>query len=301
MRIYRTVPTRSFTIFQNALLQDHTISWCASGVLQYLVSLPEAASASVRSLAGKRKEGRARIASALRELEEARYLKRVTSNDAATGQIRTVYEVFDHRYDEVVGTGEPEGGRKPAPGDPASGAPGRKPSVSSTPVKEPPTARVECKVPPPRKAPPATAVKADAELPEERADERHGRAARFLHTLGKDAPALSLGISESLKLAPLVVACWDKGVGEAALRKSLTAALPDEVLSAPKLLANRLTRKAAGKDAAVPVRRSEPRLPAACEVCGAKLPRPGRCKGCAGEAMRWGDVLQLGTLGGLPA
>ncbi|MFD3517344.1 hypothetical protein [Streptomyces sp. NPDC058657] len=317
MQIHRTAPTRAFSIIQNALAQDHRISWCAAGVLLYLLSLPESAKASVRALAGKRTEGRARIAQALRDLEAARYLRRLVVKVPETGEFRTVYEVFDQPYDSPVAEGEPESGQNRASGDGAARASGPKPSVSSTSLQEPPTLRDAKrpapvgavapggKVPPPRKAPPSRRA---AEVPVEQSvaapgqdDARHGRAARFLHTLGHVAPGLSLGIAEALKLAPLVVDCWDKGVSESALRRSLTSGLPEDVYSAPGLLASRLSRKSAGKTAAVPVRRSEPRLSAACEGCSARLPRPGRCKACAGEAVRWGDVLQLGGPAGLTA
>ncbi|MER7109412.1 hypothetical protein [Streptomyces sp. NPDC000229] len=81
MRVYRTAPTRAFTIFSNALLRDATISWCAVGLLTYLVSLPNGAKASIRKLSEQRKEGRDRIGSALQELEDARYLRRLTRRD----------------------------------------------------------------------------------------------------------------------------------------------------------------------------------------------------------------------------
>ncbi|GAA1153768.1 hypothetical protein GCM10009654_06640 [Streptomyces hebeiensis] len=114
MRIHRTAPTRSFSTFANALLRDHTISWCAADVLMYLLSLPNGARSSIRSLAELRKEGRARIAESLRELEESRYLRRVVAKDRETGRFSTVYEVFDAPYSnggdgEGVGDGDRNG------------------------------------------------------------------------------------------------------------------------------------------------------------------------------------------------
>ncbi|MFJ4880259.1 hypothetical protein ACIP93_34310 [Streptomyces sp. NPDC088745] len=267
MQIHRTSPTRAFTVFRNELLRDCSISWCAAGVLMYLISLPEEARASVRSLAEKRKEGRARIASALRELEKARYLRREVRKDPGSGQLRTVYVVFDNPYDrddaepvEADPGNEPESGRNPAPGDPEAPATGPKPLVSSTSSKEPPS------------------------LAEGGADPavRTGRAARFLHGLGRTAPALSLGAAEALKLAPLVEVWWERGASDAVLTKALTAGLPTEVHSAPKLLADRLRRKCPPVPPAPP----EPLLRHACEGCGARLPHAGRCAACVRAAAR---------------
>lgn len=111
MRIHRTTPTRAFSVLANALLRDRSISWCAVGVLTYLLSLPNGARATIRTLAEQRKEGRARIAAALRELEESRYLRRVVRKDRESGQLFTVYEVFDTPYDEEPPAGEPEKSR----------------------------------------------------------------------------------------------------------------------------------------------------------------------------------------------
>ncbi|MGW2562070.1 hypothetical protein ACWCXB_23010 [Streptomyces sp. NPDC001514] len=128
MRIHRTTHTRSFTTFANALLRDDSISWCASGVLMYLLSLPDGAKASIRSLASKRAEGRDRISAALRELEESRYLRRVLRKNPETGTLATVYEVYDAPYDvfeEREGAGAEEVDRNAArrPADPQTARP----------------------------------------------------------------------------------------------------------------------------------------------------------------------------------
>jgi hypothetical protein len=91
MRIHRTTPTRAFSVFSNALLRDRSLSWCAVGVLTYLLSLPNGARATIRTFAEQRKEGRARISAALHELEESRYLRRVVRKDEESGQFSTVY------------------------------------------------------------------------------------------------------------------------------------------------------------------------------------------------------------------
>ncbi|MCX5207276.1 helix-turn-helix domain-containing protein [Streptomyces sp. NBC_00237] len=278
MQIHRTSPTRAFTIFSNQLLRDCSISWCAAGVLMYLVSLPEEARASVRTLAAKRTEGRARIASALRELEKARYLRREVRKDPESGRFRTVYVVFDHPYEErdekpvePAPENEPESGWKLASGERAARGTGPKPLVSSTSPKEPPSL-------------PEAEAEAGAgtgEGPDGPAVTT-GRAARFLHGLGRTVPTLSLGAAEALKLAPLVEVWWERGASDAVLAKALTAGLPQEVHSAPKLLADRLRRKCPPVPPAPP----EPLLRHACEGCGARLPAAGRCAACVRAAAR---------------
>ncbi|WP_329118282.1 hypothetical protein [Streptomyces sp. NBC_01465] len=118
MRIHRTAPTRAFSTFANALLRDRRISWCASGLLMYLLSLPEGAHASIRSLAQMRKEGRGRIANSLRELEKAGYLRRVPAKDAETGRLTTEYELCAAPRSETPPS-EPEFVTEPPPTSPA--------------------------------------------------------------------------------------------------------------------------------------------------------------------------------------
>ncbi|MER6011377.1 hypothetical protein [Streptomyces bluensis] len=77
-------------------------------VLMYLLTLPNEARVTLRRLAAQRLEGRARIAAALRELEERRYLRRVVCEGAKTGQRATVYEVFDAPFGTAPPMGETE-------------------------------------------------------------------------------------------------------------------------------------------------------------------------------------------------
>lgn len=134
MRIYRSAPKRSFTTLPNATTRDKRLSWTAAGILSYLLGLPDGSRTSVRQLAGLRDEGRDRVAAALRQLEEFRYLRRVKSRGPA-GRLSTHYEVFDAPYADEPGTSTGAGlaslgevgaavTGKPASGEPAGGAPG---------------------------------------------------------------------------------------------------------------------------------------------------------------------------------
>lgn len=134
MRIYRSAPKRSFTSLPNATTRDKHLSWAAMGILSYLLGLPDGSRTSVRQLAGLRAEGRDRVAAALRQLEEFRYLRRVR-RQGPTGRFTTDYEVFDVPYaDEPDAPAEPGVASlgkvcaavsgNPASGGPTVGAPG---------------------------------------------------------------------------------------------------------------------------------------------------------------------------------
>ncbi|MEV0172708.1 hypothetical protein AB0I00_16520 [Streptomyces sp. NPDC050803] len=223
----------------------------------------------IRTLAEQRKEGRSRIASALHELEDSRYLRRVVHKSRDTGQLSTVYEVFDTPYEDEPPKGdfpEPENLASGESADEPSGAP---PSGEKTGEKEPPS--------PPPPAPSAAPAPS----------ERTALAAGLLGSLGRVDPRLTLGAAEALRLAPLVEAWWDAGASSAQVRAALTDGLPRRVYSASALVENRLRRKRPVV-AAVPV-----------TTVGVELRRPGTtaCR----EAAQRGGALARALLRGLPA
>ncbi len=179
----------------------------------YLLSLPNDARATVRSLAEQRKEGRMRVAAALRELEESRYLRRAVHKDPESGRLFTVYEVFDTPYDETPPEGDGEKVQNLAPGESASGAAGALPSGEKTREEKPPS------------------------------PEPPGAAAQLLASLGRREPRLAIGAAEAARLAPLVEEWWAVGASDAAVRAALTQGLPPRVYSAAALLKDRLRRK----------------------------------------------------------
>ncbi|WP_329219582.1 hypothetical protein OG352_23635 [Streptomyces sp. NBC_01485] len=235
MRIHRTTPTRAFSVFSNALLRDRSLSWCAVGVLTYLISLPDGARATIRTLAEQRKEGRARIASALHELEESRYLRRVVRQDAQTRHFSTVYEVFDTPYEDEPPAGEPEKVQDRAFGESGDPAGGATPSGENTGTQDPPS--------PPLVEPDEPAEPEEESEQEPEPSERTAFAAKFLGSLGRTHPGLTLGAAEALRLAPLVEAWWDAGANTSQVRAALTDGLPSPVHSPQALIENRLRRK----------------------------------------------------------
>ncbi|MFF4347447.1 hypothetical protein [Streptomyces sp. NPDC001530] len=274
MRIHRTTPTRAFSVFANALLRDRSISWFAVGVLTYLLSLPNGSRATIRTLAEQRSEGRARISAALRELEESRYLRRVLRKNPESGQLSTVYEVFDTPYDDEPAPGEPEKIQNRASGESDSAVSGPLPSGEKTGEQEPPS-------PPPEVLSPSIG-------------ERTALAAKLLGSLGRAEPRLALGAAEALRLAPLVEEWWDLGATSAQVRSALTQGLPSRVHSPRALVENRLRRKrpAAPEPAAAAVTTVEIRSTAEIRKPGA----PGYR-----DAARRGGALARALLSGRAA
>ncbi|MFD4525167.1 hypothetical protein ACFWP7_14850 [Streptomyces sp. NPDC058470] len=285
MRIHRTTPTRAFSVFANALLRDRSISWCAVGVLTYLLSLPNGARATIRTLAEQRKEGRARIAAALHELEESRYLRRVLHKNPESGQLFTVYEVFDTPYDDEPPSGEPEKIQNLASGESESAASGPLPSGEKTREQEPPS--------PPTAESAAESTPESAPLPPP--SERTALAAKLLGSLGRAEPRLALGAAEALRLAPLVEEWWERGASSAAVRAALTQGLPSPVYSPRALVEDRLRRKrpaGAPESAGPPVTTVEIRSTAEIRKPGAPAYR---------DAARRGGALARALLSGRAA
>ncbi|NEA64401.1 hypothetical protein [Streptomyces sp. SID12488] len=303
MRIHRTTPTRAFSVFSNALLRDRSLSWCAVGVLTYLLSLPNGARATIRTLAEQRKEGRARIAAALHELEESRYLRRVVRKDEESGQFSTVYEVFDTPYDDEPPAGEPEEVQNLASGESGSGASGALPSVEKTREQEPPS--------PPSADAPAAEVEAGADAesasgePEAPPSERTALAARLLDSLRRTDSRLALGAAEVLRLAPLVEEWWAAGASSTEVRAALTQGLPSPLYSPRAIVEDRLRRKRPAAPAApvAAVAESAGQVsakPTAVPVTTVEIRKPGAAGGYR-EAARRGGALARALMQGRPA
>ncbi|OKI19258.1 helix-turn-helix domain-containing protein [Streptomyces sp. CB03911] len=140
MRIHRIKHKGNFTVLGNVILRRHSLSFCARGLLAYLLSLPDASREDVRTLAAKSVEGRVTIAKALNELVDAGLYVRTTHRDPVTGQVRTTVDVYDVPPTEKKCTSRPlpaslAAGR-PGPGKPAVGKAGMPPLEVKTISKE---------------------------------------------------------------------------------------------------------------------------------------------------------------------
>ena len=74
--ICRVEKTKGYTVMSNYHLRDENLSLKAKGLLSLVLSLPEKWDYSIKGLESICKEGKASVASALKELEEFKYLER---------------------------------------------------------------------------------------------------------------------------------------------------------------------------------------------------------------------------------
>jgi hypothetical protein len=88
--IIRVEHKQRFTVIADGALRDKRLSFRATGVLAYLLSLPDGTDVSGRRLCQAKKEGRDATLVALKELEEAGYLTRQRYQNPADGRWTTL-------------------------------------------------------------------------------------------------------------------------------------------------------------------------------------------------------------------
>ncbi|WP_327748517.1 helix-turn-helix domain-containing protein [Streptomyces europaeiscabiei] len=230
-----------FTIIGNHLAQHRELSLTAIGLGTHILSLPEGASADIRSLAERFTEGRDRIAFALRELEAHGYVERVRERvdggrfvtrtyvynapaltrargavgggtvavaafaAAPVGPVAVGLMVEEEAVEDVVADGEPVGG------DPGA---------------------VNLVVPP-------AAEDVDPESSER--GEHHDKAVALLVGLRRTDDRFTLSRKDVRRLAPAVVAWFDNGASKAAVHSAMTASLPVPLKNPARFLAYRLS------------------------------------------------------------
>lgn len=99
MAVIRVNNTKGFTVMSNYHFQDKEISLKAKGLLGLMLSLPSNWDYSVNGLVTIVKENKAAVQSALKELEEHKYLKRTRVQDE-TGRFDYVYDIYEKPYDK---------------------------------------------------------------------------------------------------------------------------------------------------------------------------------------------------------
>lgn len=99
----RVNSTKGFTVMSNYHFQDKGISLKAKGLLGLMLSLPSNWDYSVNGLVAIVKENKAAVQSALKELEEHKYLKRTRVQDE-TGRFDYVYDIYEKPYDKLPWT-----------------------------------------------------------------------------------------------------------------------------------------------------------------------------------------------------
>ncbi|MFK0258053.1 helix-turn-helix domain-containing protein [Streptomyces sp. NPDC090445] len=277
--------TAHFTVVGNRLAQHHELSYTARGIALYIQSLPPGSPVGVKELAKRSPEGEARIATALRELEQHGYLERQVER-LPGGQLVT--HTYSYNTPEAaayrqqpqspppplppaapplpspvreavrVPEPEPEPEWEPGPG-PESG---RQPEPGPEPGRE-----GECgRRPSPVRAPVDPA------------------AFELLAGLCRHDPRLLLSERDVHRLAAGVSVWLERGAAPEAVALMLSRDLPDGLRNPAGVLAYRLA-------ALVP-----PHLPAApgprpvlrpdpfqtCDGCerAFRAPAPGRCRDC---------------------
>lgn len=100
MTVIRVNNTKGFTVMSNYHFQDKEISLKAKGLLGLMLSLPSNWDYSVNGLVAIVKENKAAVQTALKELEEHKYLKRTRVQDE-TGRFDYIYDIYEKPYDKL--------------------------------------------------------------------------------------------------------------------------------------------------------------------------------------------------------
>jgi predicted transcriptional regulator len=100
MAVIRVNNTKGFTVMSNYHFQDKEISLKAKGLLGLMLFLPSNWDYSVNGLVAIVKENKAAVQTALKELEEHKYLKRTRVQDE-TGRFDYIYDIYEKPYDKL--------------------------------------------------------------------------------------------------------------------------------------------------------------------------------------------------------
>ncbi|WP_181362225.1 helix-turn-helix domain-containing protein [Streptomyces sp. MA5143a] len=244
-----------FTIIGNHLAQHRELSLTAIGLGTHILSLPQGASADIRTLAERFPEGRDRIAFALRELEAHGYIERVRERvDGGRVVTRT------YAYNAPALTRD----RRAAAASAADGAglsaalpPGAVPVGQGVSASPPGSAD---SVPPAASAAPVPArwgvgdaaraedgvlaapqsAASESVEPESSGGEHHDKAVALLVGLRRTDDRFTLSRRDVRRLTPAVIAWFDNGASATAVHHAMTADVPALVEHPAGFLAYRL-------------------------------------------------------------
>ncbi len=107
MAVFRIEKTKDYTVISNYHFKDKSISLKSKGLLSMMLSLPEEWNYTTRGLAAICKEGVDSIGTALKELENAGYIKRNRLRDEKGKITDTEYVIFE-RPQQMPETDEPD-------------------------------------------------------------------------------------------------------------------------------------------------------------------------------------------------
>lgn len=106
MAVFHVNKTKNYTVMSNTHLRDMSLSLKAKGLLSMMLSLPDDWDYSIGGLCAICTESDTAIRSALKELEQQRYLVRTRHQDEQ-GKFSYTYEVYEQPYAENPHTDEP--------------------------------------------------------------------------------------------------------------------------------------------------------------------------------------------------
>lgn len=240
-----------FTIIGNHLAQHRELSLTAIGLGTHILSLPQGASADIRTLAERFPEGRDRIAFALRELEAHGYIQRVRERVDRGHVVTRTYAynapALTRARGETVGGPVLTGAAPKAA--PADGGDSNAPAASDAPTG--PAAPVEpvtpvVPVPPVVQDEPGTGTgdpvpsAPEPAEPERSGGEHHDKAVALLVGLRRTDDRFTLSQRDVRRLTPAVIAWFDNGVSRTAVHHAMTADVPALLKHPAGFLAHRL-------------------------------------------------------------
>ncbi|MFD0026208.1 helix-turn-helix domain-containing protein [Streptomyces sp. NPDC058382] len=274
-----------FTVIGNHLAQHRELSLVAIGLAAYIQSLPAGAKVGIKVLTDRFPESEARIAAALRELEEKGYLHR-TRVRLPEGRVvtRTV------SYNQPRST---DASKPPAPQPRPTAPPRTTPPEPQRPAPAtPPPVPAPAPAPEPVRAPAAPAATPPPPLPQPRTptDGLHRTAAALLADLRRHAPGLALSESDIRTLTPGVTAWLERDTHPDTIRHALTTDLPVPLKHPAKLLRHRITTRIPAPlpgiaELTAPRRKTVVVPLQNCETCerAFRATEPGHCRDCRTE------------------
>lgn len=99
MAVFRVNKNKNYTVMSNYHLKDANMSFKAKGLLSMMLSLPDDWDYSIKGIVSISKENKTSIQSALKELEEYKYLKR-TKKQNEKGQFEYIYDIYEKPWTE---------------------------------------------------------------------------------------------------------------------------------------------------------------------------------------------------------
>ncbi|MEU9783232.1 helix-turn-helix domain-containing protein [Streptomyces phaeochromogenes] len=282
--------TTRFTVIGNHLAQHPELSGLAIGLAVHIQSLPTGARADIKTLAARFPEGETRIAAALRELEAHGYLAR-TRERLPSGRVVTHTVSYNRPRDaEAVAQAQDRRPTTPQsrPAPTSTPAPTLTPAPAPAPASAPAPVQPDAEVPPSPTPDPHPKNPPPAPEPHTHHSAAHDTATTLLASLHRDDPRLLLAERDVRRLAPAVTAWLDRGAAPEAVRRTLTASLPEDPLRHPAgLLAHRLAELLPPPLPAAPAARAAVRpLPLQnCDGCDRafRARAPGRCRYCRSD------------------